>query len=126
MKFWRFRLVKVKPRVPRGHYKKHRKYAEGFVRLRVRELSERYGFEYNKVVIRNQTTRWGSCSRKKNLSFNYKIIFLSPELQDYLILHELCHLKELNHSKRFWALMGQLIPKPKQMRKALRNVKLNL
>ena len=118
--------MRVTPRVPRGHYKKHRKDAEALVHLRLRELNATYGFEYNKIVIRNQKTRWGSCSRKKNLSFNYKIVFLSPELQDYLIVHELCHLQELNHSKKFWALVAQAIPQPKQMRKALQNVKLVL
>ena len=57
------------------------------------------------------TTRWGSCSSKKNLNFNYKIIFLSPQEQNYLIIHELCHLQEMNHSPAFWSLVKKQTPR---------------
>lgn len=63
---------------------------------------------------------WGSCSKKGNLNFNWRLIQLPPELADYVIVHELCHLKELNHSQRFWDLVGQAIPDYKERRQALR------
>lgn len=66
--------------------------------------------EYKKVFIKNVKTRWGSCSSRKNLNFNYKVVFLEQDLQDYLIVHELCHLLEMNHSGSFWDLVSLAIP----------------
>jgi hypothetical protein len=77
---------------------------------RITYLNQFYKHEINNINIKNQKTRWGSCSGKRNLSFNYKIIFLPGELQDYIIVHELCHLKEMNHSRKFWDLVMQSIP----------------
>ena len=79
-----------------------------------------YGVKCGRVAMRNQKTRWGSCSKEGNLNFNYKIAFLPPELADYLIVHELCHLKEMNHLPRFWALVEQTIPNHKALRKEMR------
>lgn len=80
-----------------------------------------YGLTYGKIRIRAQKTRWGSCSRSGNLSFNYKIIVLPPHIADYVIVHELCHLSEMNHGKRFWDLVAKTIPNHKATRKELRN-----
>ncbi len=78
---------------------------------RLLELNnEHYGFKFNKIAIKNQKTRWGSCSKKRNLNFNYKILFLSPKMRDYIIIHELCHLREFNHSNKFWRLVAKAIP----------------
>ena len=123
------RMKWVKPKLMlgvHGDYKKLRKDTERFVRARVREINEIYNFEYNKVIIRNQRTRWGSCSRAGNLSFNYRIILLPPELQDYLIAHELCHLEEFNHSSRFWTLVAKVIPDYKLIKRDLKAEGLNL
>ena len=79
-----------------------------------------YKFEINRIAIKNTSTRWGSCSSMGNLNFNYKIIYLRPALADYLIVHELCHLGELNHSKRFWALVQKTIPDYVNINKELR------
>jgi len=81
-----------------------------------------YGLSYKKITIRNQKSRWGSCSHNGNLSFNYKIVFLDPEIQKYIIVHELCHLKELNHSKRFWDLVGETVPEYRKIRGKLRKL----
>ena len=78
---------------------------------RLDQLNEQfYGFKFNQVAIKNQKTRWGSCSKKRNLNFNYKILFLSQRMRDYIIVHELCHLKEFNHSSKYWRLVAKAIP----------------
>jgi hypothetical protein len=92
-----------------------------FVSRRIEELNKFYKFKYKKVSVKNQKTRWGSCSRKGNLNFNYKILFLKSDLADYLIIHELCHLKEMNHSKRFWDLVAKSVSDYKIKRKELKN-----
>lgn len=73
-------------------------------------LAARHGFHYNKVTIRGQRTRWGSCSARKHLSINYKLLFLAPELVDYLLVHELAHTRHLNHSPRFWGVVEACMP----------------
>jgi len=77
-------------------------------------------FTWKNVSIKNTSTRWGSCSSKKNLNFSYKIISLSPSAQDYLIVHELSHLVNMNHSKKFWELVALGIPDWKKYRKELK------
>ena len=89
---------------------------------RCSHFAKLYGLEYKKITIRAQKSRWGSCSRAGNLSFNYKIAALPPHSADYIIVHELCHLAEMNHSKRFWALVARTIPNHKELRKELRKV----
>jgi len=91
-------------------YLKLKEYARDFVSKRLEKYNQIYGFNYKNVAIRNQKTRWGSCSAKGNLNFNYKIILLPPRHAEYIIVHELCHLKEFNHSKRFWNLVAQTFP----------------
>jgi predicted metal-dependent hydrolase len=97
-------------------YKKYKNQAFILAKIKVEELNGIYGFDYNKISIRNSRSRWGSCSEKKNLNFNYKIIFLPEDLLNYIIVHELCHLGEMNHSKRFWNLVEKAIPDYKEMR----------
>lgn len=87
---------------------------------RLAYFNQFYNFSYNKVFIKNQKTRWGSCSSKGNLNFSYRIIFLSPEAQDYLIVHELCHLKEFNHSQKFWDLVAKQVPNWQEIHQKLR------
>ena len=70
---------------------------------RLRELAELHKFRFNKVSIRNQKTKWGSCSAKNNISLNMNLARLPEELRDYVILHELVHTRIKNHSKKFWA-----------------------
>jgi predicted metal-dependent hydrolase len=70
---------------------------------RLKQLAEKHGFSYNRVSLRNQQTRWGSCSRKNNISLNLKLVILPEEMMDYIILHELVHTRVHDHSKKFWA-----------------------
>jgi predicted metal-dependent hydrolase len=77
---------------------------------RARFLAEKFHFNYKTIRIRGQSTRWGSCSSRGNLSFNYKLLRFKKEVIDYVIIHELCHTKEMNHSKRFWNLVEKYCP----------------
>lgn len=93
--------------------------ASEYIPKRVNELAVMHGFKYNKVRVKKLTSRWGSCSSKKNLSFNYKLISYSRKVIDYVIVHELCHLKEMNHSKKFWQLVESILPDYKDSKKTL-------
>ncbi|MFA5925624.1 MAG: M48 family metallopeptidase [Parcubacteria group bacterium] len=89
---------------------------------KVDEFNKIYGFKFNKIAIKNQKTRWGSCSKKGNLNYNFKIALLPEKHADYIIVHELCHLKEFNHSRRFWNLVERLIPDFKERIKEIKNL----
>ena len=75
---------------------------------RLNELSENYGYPYNRVFIRNQKTIWGSCSMRNNINLNIKLVWLPGDLMDYVILHELVHIRIKNHSREFWQEMDRL------------------
>lgn len=87
---------------------------------RVKEYAEIIGVSYGRITIRNQKTRWGSCSSKGNLNFNCQLMRLPEELRDYVIIHELCHRKEMNHSAKFWSEVEKYCPDYKALRKKLK------
>lgn len=95
--------------------------AFALVNKRVEFYNRIYGFSFHNISIKNHTTRWGSCSSKRNLNFNYRILFLPTLLQDYIIVHELCHLQEFNHSRKFWALVTRAAPHYVEIKKELRH-----
>lgn len=77
---------------------------------RVAYFAKRMGVTYNRITIREQKTRWGSCSSAGNLNFNWKLVMMPPEILDYVVVHELAHRKEMNHSPRFWAIVESELP----------------
>ena len=84
---------------------------------RVEYFAKVIGVTYGKITIRNQKTRWGSCSSKGNLNFNCLLMLAPPEVLDYVVVHELCHRKQMNHSKAFWLEVEKVLPDYKEARK---------
>lgn len=117
----KFKQMPVSPldKLGKDDYKKYKHQALELVRDRISYWSKIYGFQFGKVNVRDQKTRWGSCARNGNINFNYKILFLPERLRDYIIVHEICHLKEFNHSQRFWNLVSKTLPDYKELRKEL-------
>ncbi len=87
---------------------------------RVAYFAPAVGVTYGNITIRNQKSRWGSCSTKGNLNFNCLLMLVPPEVLDYVVIHELCHRKQMNHSALFWAEVGRICPEYKERRKWLR------
>ena len=85
-------------------------FAKDSLVCRVAYHSKRLGLKYGSLSVRDQSSRWGSCSARRGISLNWRLVLLSPALQDYIILHELAHLSEMNHSKRFWTLLDHYDP----------------
>lgn len=104
-------------------YKRYKEYTRALVARKINDFNTFYHFPFNRVAIRNQRSRWGSCSKRGNLNFNYRLALISEELVDYVIVHELCHLGEFNHSKNFWNLVAQTIPNHAERRKKLHKIK---
>ena len=86
------------------------RFAKDSLGCRVAYHTKRLGLKYESLSIRDQSSRWGSCSARRSISLNWRLVLLSPALQDYLILHELAHLSEMNHSVRFWTLLDYYDP----------------
>jgi len=125
------RLIRRRPRRRRmsslhtAHYNEHKERARVLIHERLTYWNAFYNCSYNKVAIRNQSTRWGSCSMKRNLNFNYRIALLPQDLMDYVIVHELCHLIEFNHSPAFWACMGRALPDHEVRKGVLRAINMH-
>lgn len=117
-KFEAFPVLSLAER--KKEYAKNKTAALRFVRERLAYFNTFYHLQFRSISIRNQTTRWGSCSARGVLSFNYKVVLLPPALADYVVVHELCHLAAMNHSAKFWALVARTIPDHKERRKQLR------
>jgi len=97
-----------------------KKDAREILERRLAELAQLHNFQYNRVSIRNQQTRWGSCSSKDNISLNMKLLHLPEELIDYILLHELVHTRVKNHSKDFWNELETIVPNARMMDNKLR------
>lgn len=110
-------------RIPKLTNEELRELAERACRVlpeKVAYYAEKLGVTYGMITIRNQKTRWGSCSAKGNLNFNCLLMLMPEDVTDYVVVHELCHRIEMNHSKNFWNLVEHILPDYHQSRKWLK------
>lgn len=101
-------------------------YARTYLKLRLDKLSHEFNLPYNRLTIRAQKTRWGSCSSKKNINLNYRLLFIEKNLLDYILLHELVHTVHMNHSKAFWLYFESLMPDARRRDKQVNQMGKNL
>lgn len=109
-------------RVDQVLYKDHREYAVSVLVDRVHVLSLHCGLVAKRVTVKDHRRRWGSCSSLGNVNLNYRLAYVPPCVRDYVIIHELCHLVELNHGEAFWKLVQTHFPEEKQARIVLRHL----
>ena len=125
---FRFRIFRVKRKKSKSnrlHYTLHKEKAREIAKNRLEFFNLHYKYKIGRVSIRNQKSRWGSCSRAGNLNFNYRIAIISSQLADYIIVHELCHIGQFNHSKKFWDLVGETMPNYLKLQKELRKIRMS-
>lgn len=133
MRTWVFRRIRRVRRKSTRHalfvkkskaeYENNKEQTRTLVIQKIIEFNTFYHFNFGRISIRNQRSRWGSCSKKRNLNFNYRLALIPNALVDYVVVHELCHLGEFNHSKDFWNLVAQTIPNHVEIRKQLHKIK---
>ena len=97
-----------------------KKLAKQIIPAKVAYFARLMGVTYERIAIRKQKTKWGSCSRDGNLNFNCLLMMAPPEVLDYVVVHELCHRLEMNHSARFWAQVERVLPEYKKPKKWLK------
>lgn len=107
-----------------GQEKQLRQQAGEVIRARAAYYAEKMGVKYNRIFIKEQKTRWGSCSVRGNLNFNWKLILTGDEQLDYVVVHELAHLKQMNHSPRFWREVEKILPDYRERRRRLKDYRL--
>ena len=95
--------------------------AAGKIVRRLQELAQKYGFKYNQLTIRNQKTRWGSCSAKNNISLNIKLALLPNELRDLVLIHELIHTEIKSHGPKFWQKLESISPRARELDRQVNN-----
>lgn len=100
--------------------KRYRDAAKDYIPKRVEYYHTFTGGDYQKITIRDQKTRWGSCSSNGTLSFSFRLMLAPPRVLDYVVVHELCHLTHMNHSKEFWNMVEDILPDYKEHRKWLK------
>jgi len=119
------RMRRVRSANRRGsnsQYTKYKEKARILVENSISKFNKFYNYNINRVSIRNQRTRWGSCSKRGNLNFNYKLALIDEKLAEYVVVHEICHLGEFNHSKNFWNLVEKTIPDYVERREELKKI----
>ena len=90
--------------------KELRERAKSVLAQRTAYFARQVGVTYGRITVRDQKTRWGSCSQTGNLNFNFRLILAPPEVLDYVVIHELCHRRQMNHSAQFWQEVAQVLP----------------
>lgn len=114
------KLCKERPAYTEEERARGKKQAAVILKEKCRLFAEKMGVTYGKISIREQKTRWGSCSLKGNLNFNWKLVLMPEEILDYLVVHELAHRLEMNHSAAFWAVVESVLPDYKKRRQWLK------
>lgn len=109
-----------KPKFSDTELKIIKKKAKREIPILVDEYAPKIGVTYNRISIRAQKTLWGSCTADGNLNFNCLLVLLPERVMRYVVVHELCHRKEMNHSKRFWSEVSKILPDYKLLRKELK------
>lgn len=104
----------------RRDYLAHKEAARRFIAPLAESWSRAYGLTYNRIAIKDTTSLWGSCSRRGNLNFSFKLLFLPRDVAEYIIVHEICHLAHHDHSARFWSLVERGLPSYRKLRTELR------
>lgn len=104
------------------HFANNKSHAFNLVTVKAAHWATILGCEYGEIRIKQLKSRWGSCNSKGDLTFNYRIVFLIDQLQDYVVVHELCHIKQPNHSKKFWSLVQQTLPNYEQLRSTVKRI----
>ncbi len=99
----------------------YRRMAKDIISRECEVLAKKMGVTYNRITIKDQKTRWGSCSSKGNLNFSWRLILMHPLVGRYVMVHELAHLKQMNHSKAFWDEVELAMPRYKKRKEWLRN-----
>ena len=99
---------------------RYRELARAVISQRAAYFAAKMGVTFGRISIRAQKTRWGSCSSRGNLNFNWKLILMPPEILDYVVVHELAHRKQMNHSKLFWAEVERVLPDYRERRRWLK------
>jgi predicted metal-dependent hydrolase len=128
LKLMKERLEKrnLMPSLTEEDIKKAKKLAKKIIPKKVSEFAKIIGVTFGGVSIRLQKTKWGSCTQKGNLNFNCLLVFCPEEVLNYVIIHELCHIKQLNHSKAFWAEVEKHCKNYKELQKWLKKEGSNL
>jgi predicted metal-dependent hydrolase len=117
--------IQLKPKIHLFDKPVDKQAVKEFLEGRIKELADKFGFVYNKVTIRNQKTRWGSCSGKNNINLNMQLMNIPNHLIDYVILHELVHTKIKNHSPIFWGSLNRYVGNAKVVDKELKKYSLS-
>ena len=99
----------------------YRRQAESLLKERVKQLAEQTGLRPNQIQIKSYKARWGSCNIKGDIQLNWQLVQATQSINDYVIIHELCHLRQHNHSKAFWDLVGQFDPNFREHRSWLKH-----
>jgi predicted metal-dependent hydrolase len=118
-------LVKS-PAESKKEYAEYKNKALEIAKDRIAFFNRLYKFKHGNISIKNHKSLWGSCSRQGNLNFNYRIALVPQRFSDYVIVHELCHLQQFNHSQKFWDLVALTIPAHKEIRRELKKLGLRI
>ena len=113
-------MPKVEGAGTREHFKEHKQKSLAFLNDKVKNFAAMYGVQPSAVAVGVKKTQWGSCNREGRMRFNYMLYFLPEHLAEYIVVHEICHMVEFNHSPKFWEAVGKSVPDYKNRKRELK------